>query len=152
MCFVVFRTTLGTRAIAMTAMTGEEKAGLLLLSLDSRVAEAVLSKLKPEAKARLTGLMQRLKASPQRGSFAAEVLEEVESVLQKPALRVVGGLDARVGPSTNPGAPLASRAPANPPSIGGKTGNPLTRANEPAKAAPLKLARVSETSDEAQED
>ena len=78
----------------MQAMTGEEKAGLLLLSLDSKIADAVLAQLGPGAKARLAGAMQRLKASPQRTDFAEQILEEMEQVLQKPALRVAGSSES----------------------------------------------------------
>jgi flagellar motor switch protein FliG len=136
----------------MTTMTGEEKAGLLLLSLDQRVADAVLSQLGPEAKARLTGSMQRMKASPHRKDFAAQVFEEVERVLQKPALRVVdervatGPGDPKAGPSLAQGtAAIGQKAIA-------KTAGQLPGEPKHPPASPLKLAYASGAATEAQDE
>src|SRR5436190_9310317 len=67
----------------MTALTGEEKAGLLLLSLRPQVAASVLAKLGPAAKTRLAGHMQRLATSPQRNELVDQILREAEGVLRK---------------------------------------------------------------------
>ena len=96
-------------------MTGEEKAGALLLSLDPRVADAVLNQLGPQAKTRLVGLMQRLEASPQRQAFINQVLEETEKVLQKSALTPVGSKDTpNPTPTTGPRQPVLDRVVADP--------------------------------------
>src|SRR5882724_10773471 len=78
----------------MTAiMTGEEKAGLLLLSLNPQVADAVLNRLGPAAKTRLAGQMQRLAASPNRNDLMQQVLGEAERVLRKLTMRLAGDDD-----------------------------------------------------------
>ena len=110
----------------MTALTGEEKASLLLLCLDSEAVARALSRLRPGDKARLTEQMQRLAASPEREQLLAQVLAEVERLLdrpvEKPALRIAAlpesapatlKLVGQVGepPRPAPSAPALALAP-----------------------------------------
>lgn len=101
----------------MIAMTGEEKAGLLLLSLDPEVAKAILARLEAPARERLAAHMERLGASPQRDDFLAQVLQEAERMLEAPQLRIAAppepAAKAPAKPETRPAAdPPRPKAPA----------------------------------------
>lgn len=68
----------------MAALTGEEKAALLLLSLAPQVSDAILGQLGPAVKTRLGGHMERLGKAPQRQELLNQVLQEAERMLQQP--------------------------------------------------------------------
>jgi flagellar motor switch protein FliG len=72
----------------MIALTGEEKASLLLLCLDPEVTERALAQLSKEEKARVKAQMQRFAASPQRQALVAQVMAEIERMVEQPALRI----------------------------------------------------------------
>jgi flagellar motor switch protein FliG len=130
----------------MALMTGEEKAGALLLSLDPRVADAVLNQLGPEAKARLVALMKRLEASPQRQEFMNQVLEETEKVLQKSVQGPVGSPVApNPGQTSGPRQSVIDRVVADPQKTNTKAGVSPGREQKVAGPPALKLAYTSES-------
>jgi flagellar motor switch protein FliG len=98
----------------MIAMTGEEKAGLLLLSLDPEVAQTILAKLEPPARARLTTHMERLAASPQRDEFLAAVMQEAERLLEAPQLQLAAPREP-APPLPSPPAPRLAAFRPEPP-------------------------------------
>ncbi len=122
----------------MAEMTGEDKAGLLLLNLDPRVADLVLNQLGPAAKARLQKNMKRLQASPQRHDFLEQVMDEAEKLLG-PRPRLAGGPDAP-GPAAGPSAPTTSRewTVADPPNPKGKPADDPAAKTAPTVSLPMR--------------
>jgi flagellar motor switch protein FliG len=122
----------------MTAMSGEEKAGLLLLSLNPKVTEAVLGQLSADVKARLQSHMQRLGKSPKRQEFINEVLQEAELLLQQPALQIADTSTTDTPTGTSSGSrPLrlvgAEQLGDGAPTNGAKQSQPQQKAEEPAQ-------------------
>jgi flagellar motor switch protein FliG len=64
----------------MPITNGEEKAAVLLSTLERPLAEAVLTKLKPDQSLRLRGRMQQVEASSQLSALQDEVLREFEEM------------------------------------------------------------------------
>jgi flagellar motor switch protein FliG len=92
----------------MADLTGEEKAAFLLLSLDPKLVQAVLGQLAPDQKARLTALMDRLGASPERQQQTARILREADELLQQPRLRLVSPPEGQAAvPSASGPGPAA---------------------------------------------
>jgi flagellar motor switch protein FliG len=101
----------------MAELSGEEKAALLLLSLDPPVAQNVLAQLGPDRKTRLSGHMTRLGALPELKQQMTQVLQEADELLQEPNLRLVAAPDAEARTpkeASKPGSPKQPPASAKP--------------------------------------
>src|SRR5713226_9836906 len=75
----------------MKTMTGEERAALLLRSLPSEMAEAVLARLGPQRSSAVRARMQRLEQQPEPEEALDEVLSDLDALLR------IGGDESGAG-------------------------------------------------------
>jgi flagellar motor switch protein FliG len=86
----------------MKIMTGEERAALLLKSLPSEMAEAVLARLGSERSAAVRARMQLLEEQPESAEALDEALSDLDTLLRI-------ARDESVGPPAEARGPSASR-------------------------------------------
>jgi flagellar motor switch protein FliG len=127
--------------MAMASLSGEEKAALLLLSLDQQLAQKVLAQLGPDRKARLSGHMARLSSSPHFQDNLAQVLNEAEELIHKPSLRLVGSPEAPVKQS-RPAPEVPQPMRLEPKSVGTRVDMVTAEPQPVLKMAPMRIEAI----------
>src|SRR5438093_9645233 len=92
----------------MIIKTPEERAALLLRSLPSEMAEAVLARLGPQRSAAVRARMQDLEQQPQAEEALDEALSDLDELLRIAARGESGGASAEA-----PAATASRRSSAN---------------------------------------